>query len=50
VDRLGAITTAGQIQHYPALSCSEPSGIAAAPDGAMWFTELHGGHIDPDHP
>jgi streptogramin lyase len=46
LDSLGAITTAGQIQQYPAPSCSEPTGIAAGPDGAMWFAELRDDHID----
>jgi streptogramin lyase len=46
LDSLGAVTTAGQIQQYPAPSCSEPTGIAAGPDGAMWFTELRDDHID----
>jgi virginiamycin B lyase len=46
VNRLGAITTTGQLQHYPALRCSGPAGIAAGPDGAMWFTEIRDDHVD----
>ena len=38
---IGRITTAGVVTEYPLPSAfSVPSGIAAGPDGALWFTEI----------
>jgi virginiamycin B lyase len=36
---IGRITTAGQITTYTNLGTDDPWGIAAGPDGAMWFTD-----------
>ena len=36
------MTTAGAITEFPVLTAgSNPSGIAAGPDGALWFTETN---------
>jgi virginiamycin B lyase len=40
--RLGRITTAGKVTEYPILTLSgpaKPTGIAAGPDGALWFMD-----------
>jgi ligand-binding sensor domain-containing protein len=37
---IGRITTAGAITAYTAASIDEPTGIAAGPDGALWFTNF----------
>ena len=36
-NRIGAITTAGQITEYPNAG-GQPQGIAVGPDGALWYT------------
>ncbi len=45
-DKIGRITTAGAITEFPV---PEPllsaTGIAAGPDGALWFTDFHGNRI-----
>lgn len=44
--RVRRITTNGTITEFPTLTpFSEPFGIAAGPDGAMWFTEFNGNNI-----
>ena len=41
-DKIGRITTVGAITEYPIpTSKSIPNGIAAGPDGALWFTESY---------
>jgi virginiamycin B lyase len=48
--RIGRITPAGVITHYPLQSTGHPLTIAAGSDGALWFTESPGnriGRIDP---
>ena len=52
-DLIGKITPAGVITEYPAGSVpgSSPWGIAAGPDGNIWFTEVYShkiGKLDPD--
>jgi virginiamycin B lyase len=44
---VGRITTAGAviIHTFPATFNSSPAGIAAGPDGDMWFTEFDGNKI-----
>ncbi|MEZ5141771.1 MAG: fibronectin type III domain-containing protein [Acidimicrobiales bacterium] len=37
-DRIGRITTTGQITTYTGLGVDYPQGITAGPDGAVWFT------------
>src|SRR5262249_10137580 len=46
-NKIGRVTTAGNITaEYPILTPnSVPSGIAAGPDGALWFTEESGAKI-----
>src|SRR5205807_1285125 len=36
---IGRITTAGAVAEYPLAAGADPAGIAAGPDGALWFTE-----------
>jgi virginiamycin B lyase len=44
--RIGLIDTAGVITEFMVpTALSQPSGIAAGPDGALWFTESHAGKI-----
>jgi hypothetical protein len=43
--KIGRITTAGSITEYPVPAASHPAGIAAGPDGALWFTESSGNNI-----
>ena len=43
--QIGRITTAGVITEYSATSNSDPFGITAGPDGALWFTETFNGKI-----
>jgi hypothetical protein len=33
------------LEHALPEEASEPYGITAGPDGALWFTEMHGGRI-----
>jgi virginiamycin B lyase len=44
--RIGRITTKGRVTEYTSgISQNEqPVGIAAGPDGAMWFTEYEGSY------
>ena len=37
---IGRITTTGTVTNYADPSISEPIGIAAGPDGALWFTNI----------
>ena len=37
-DSIGRITTAGTVTNYTGPGISRPDGIAAGPDGALWFT------------
>ena len=37
-DSIGRITTAGTVTTYTGTGTSGPDGIAAGPDGALWFT------------
>src|SRR5688572_9346223 len=37
-DRIGRITTGGSITEFPDGSHNGPSGIAAGPDGNLWYT------------
>jgi virginiamycin B lyase len=43
---VGKISTEGSYRRYQVVGCAVPTGIAAGPDGAMWFTELRDDHID----
>ena len=44
--KIGRITTAGAITEFPTpTGSSEPTGIAAGPDGALWFMEVGGQKI-----
>ena len=48
--KIGRITTAGVITEFPIPTAgSGPVGIAAGPDGNLWFTEYHAGTDRPDH-
>src|SRR5439155_597612 len=38
-DKIGRITTAGEITEFPLTALSFPYGITAGPDGNLWFTE-----------
>ena len=39
-NKIGRITTAGAFTEYPIpTASSNPEGITAGPDGALWFTE-----------
>jgi glucose/arabinose dehydrogenase len=40
---IGRITTAGVVTNYTDPSITDPSAIAAGPDGALWFTQEEGG-------
>jgi virginiamycin B lyase len=42
--RIGRITTKGSVTEYASgiTEGEQPVGIAAGPDGAMWFTEYEG--------
>src|SRR4029077_187725 len=43
---IGRITIAGMITEFPIPTANgEPLGIAAGPDGALWFTESNGNKI-----
>jgi virginiamycin B lyase len=42
---IGRITTSGVVSSFTGPDLADPSGLAAAPDGAMWFTGLHFGQI-----
>jgi hypothetical protein len=45
-NKIGRITTAGAITEFPIPTAdSQPSGITAGPDGALWFTEAVGNKI-----
>jgi streptogramin lyase len=48
-DKIGRITTNGQVTEYSGMSGSQPSGIALGADGNVWFTEESGriGRITP---
>ena len=37
-DSIGRITTAGVVTNYTGTGISDPYGITAGPDGALWFT------------
>ena len=37
---IGRITTGGTVTNYTGPGISEPDGIAAGPDGALWFTNF----------
>ncbi len=39
-NKIGRITTSGQITEYPLAIGSYPLGITAGPDGAIWFTQV----------
>ena len=43
-NRIGRITTSGQVTEYASgiSPNAQPYGIAAGPDGALWFTEFAG--------
>jgi len=45
-DTIGRITTSGSITEYaiPTID-SQPFGITAGPDSAMWFAEVNGNNI-----
>ena len=38
-DKIGRITPGGALSEFPLAAGSGPIGIAAGPDGALWFTE-----------
>ena len=42
---VGRMTTAGSIKEFPILDGLAPLGIAAGPDGSLWFTESAGNRI-----
>ena len=42
---IGRITTGGTVTNYTGTGISEPAGIAAGPDGALWFTNSINGTI-----
>jgi virginiamycin B lyase len=42
-DSIGRITTGGVVTNYTGTAISEPAGITAGPDGALWFTNNGGG-------
>ena len=49
-NKIGRMTTAGQITEYPLPAGSSPFGpgpwgIVTGPDGALWFTESNGRNI-----
>jgi|HubBroStandDraft_6_1064221.scaffolds.fasta_scaffold37415_1 streptogramin lyase len=45
-NKIGQITTAGQVTEYSGLSASSgPQGITAGPQGTLWFTEDAGNRI-----
>jgi hypothetical protein len=44
-DSIGRITMAGEVTEYPSSAGSSPQGIAAGPDGAIWFTEYGSSRI-----
>ncbi len=45
-DKIGRITTGGVISEFPLpRDGRNPTGIAAGPDGALWFTETDGNRI-----
>jgi streptogramin lyase len=48
-DKIGRITTDGQVTEYSGMVGSQPSGIALGADGNVWFTEESGriGRITP---
>lgn len=37
---IGRIDTAGHVTEFPAMANSQPTGIVAGPDGALWFADL----------
>ncbi len=37
-DSIGRITTGGVVTNYTGTGITNPQGIAAGPDGALWFT------------
>ena len=43
--RIGRITTAGELSAFELLDDSGPFGITDGPDGALWFTAMTSGHI-----
>jgi virginiamycin B lyase len=45
---IGRITTSGVVTNYTDPSILEPQGIAAGPDGALWFTDLYGASCPSD--
>ena len=49
-NQIGRITTAGVITEFPIPTAgSGPAGIAAGPDGNLWFTEVDRQPDRPDH-
>ena len=42
---IGRITTAGVVTNYTGTGISGPAGIAAGPDGALWFTNYSNNSI-----
>ena len=49
-NQIGRITTAGVITEFPVPTAgSDPRGIAAGPDGNLWFTEYRRQPDRPDH-
>jgi virginiamycin B lyase len=44
-DKIGRITTTGAVRSFRLPNGSGPVGIAAGPDGALWFTEFGTGKI-----
>jgi virginiamycin B lyase len=45
---IGRITTSGVIANYTDPTIVEPQGIAAGPDGALWFSDLYGASCPSD--
>lgn len=44
--QIGRVTTAGVFSEFPIPTAnSQPAGITAGPDGALWFTEGRGNNI-----
>ena len=49
-NKIGRVTTSGSFAEYTVpTACSNPFGIAAGPDGNLWFTERSGSQDRPQY-